>query len=401
MLPRLPPHRTRWYRFGGAIAAAAVLLATGCGDAAPDPAGQRGSGGEFFGANAPLLRAYATPELSDELDTIAASMADRGLGWARIIINQPVEQPAPGPVDWTIPDMVVASLAREGVRAHTAIVGTAAWSTTPDAAAACGQFAYPAKVGAWSAFVGETARRYGSQGTFWDENPGIKRLPVSVFEVGNEPDLRAFWCPDANPEQYAEVYGASREAALAADPKAEVVVGGLSPNFGPAPEGDVNVPDFYERMVAADPALTREMPAVAIHPYSDSPSNVLATIKAYRDALDDARLSRAGMLVNEVGWYTDGPENARQAPASERAGYIEQLAVVADETDCDLVGFGVHAWFSEEQDPANPDHWYGLADPTTGAPREGAIAYGEALAGKRSEEAEDLAAEALTLCTSG
>jgi len=284
----------------GAVVAAIVLASGGSEESTPPPGKIPRS--NFHGANAPLLRAYTTPDLVDSLEAESRSMAEEGLGWARTVFGQVVEQPFPGAIDWSIPDAVVATLAREGIRTEPLFLGTPAWVAAPEFAAGCGQFAYPNDVQASARFMGDAARRYGSEGGFWKRNPEIPRLPIRTFEVGNEPNLGAFWCPAANPEQYAAVYRASREAVLAADPKASVIVGGLAPTFGPPPPGDLTVPDFLRRLVAADPALARQIPAVAIHPYAETPSDVLQVVRLYREAMRAAGLGERPMIINEVGW---------------------------------------------------------------------------------------------------
>jgi hypothetical protein len=151
-------------------------------------------------------------------------------------------------------------------------------------------------------------------------------------------------------------------------------------------------------MVAADPSLAREIPAVAIHPYAETPSDVLQVVRLYREAMRAAGLGETPMIINEVGWYTSGPPSHRQASESERAERIAELAAVIDETDCGIAGFGIHAWFTREQDGANPEDWYGVAGPENGDPRESGTAYGAAIGGDRPEQAGSLSAEAAALC---
>jgi hypothetical protein len=49
-------------------------------------------------------------------------------------------------------------------------------------------------------------------------------------------------------------------------------------------------------------------------------------------------------------------------------------------TDCNLLGIAPHAWAKPEQDPADPEHWFGLADPVTGVLRASGLAYAEQVA---------------------
>jgi hypothetical protein len=387
------PGATRTRRLALVLALGALALAGSLACSSGDekwscpPTNQAQSSAEFFGANAPLLRDYAGPDRAGALDALSCGMSAEGIRWARIVFDQLVEQRSPGAIDWTIPDRVVGTLARHGVRTQALFVGTAAWAADPSVAPVCRSRSYPADVAAWSHFVGAAVERYGRDGAFWREHPEIQPLPIVTWEIGNEENLRLFWCPAANPEQYAAVYRASRAAALAADPKALVAVGGLAPTFGQPGAGDVTVPDFLQRMVTATPSLAREIPAVAIHPYSPTPELVLQAVRAFREAMIAAGLGQTPMIANEVGWYTDGPPGSRFASKDERAERIREITEAIGETNCNLIAFGVNSWLTEEIDSEDPEDWYGLADPDTGEPNESGRAYGEAIAAAGSQPA--------------
>jgi hypothetical protein len=346
----------------------------------PSP-GDVWSGAGYFGTNAPLLRAYTRPDQTAALNALAGSMSAAGLSWARIVFDQAVEQRLQGETNWSIPDRVVGTLAAHGVRTEALFVGTAGWAATLPAALSCGEFAYPADISAWSRFVGAAVERYGRGGTFWAEHPEITALPIETWEVGNEENLRMFWCPEADPRQYAEVYRASRLAAHSADDDAHVIVGGLAPAFaGTRPAGDLGVADFLKRMIDAEPALAHQIPAVAIHLYAPTAELVLLELRLYRQALAEAGLGRTPMIVNEIGWHTSGPHDSRFATEARRAALIRGITTVSRETNCNLVGFGVHGWVTAQADPGNAEDWYGLADPRTGAPNESGRAYAAGIA---------------------
>jgi polysaccharide biosynthesis protein PslG len=362
--------------------AVAALSLGGCGSDTPPPSRGPWIGTGFFGVNAPLLRQYATPAAAPALDAIASSIAAAHVSWARVVFDQSVEERTPGHIDWSIPDRVVGTLARHGVRTQALFVGTPGWAASTSARLifGCGSRAAPEDVDGVSRFVGEAVKRYGRGGQFWAANPGITPLPVETWEIGNEENLRIFWCPSADPAKYASVYSASRSAALDADPDAQVIVGGLAPTFEATGQGDVSVQDFLRGMVRADPELAREISAVAIHPYASTPAFVFFRIRQFREAMRAAGLGSTPMLADEFGWYTSGPPSSRLAPQALRAGRIRQVVLAAQRTDCGLVGLGVNSWVTTQADPTNPEDWYGLADPVTGVPNASGRAYGAAIA---------------------
>jgi hypothetical protein len=367
-----------------ALTVLTILLSDGGTDegAADRPApGDTWSGSGFFGTNAPLLRAYTGPERTPALSALAASIAAARISWVRLVFDQAVEQRRPGETDWSVPDRVVGILALHGVRTQAVFVGTAGRDASLPAAIGCGPFAYPADVDAWSSFVGDSVERYGPGGAFWTEHPRLPSLPIETWEIGNEENLRIFWCPGANPEQYAEVFSASRAAAHSADDDAHVIVGGLAPTFAENVQpGNLNVADFLRRMIAAKPALADQIPAVGVHLYAPTAALAIRELRLYRQAMAEAGLAETPMIVNEAGWHTMGPHDSRYASEAARPELIGRITAASRRTSCNVVGFGIHTWVSAQADPGNPDDWYGLADPSTGVPNGGGRAYAAAIA---------------------
>lgn len=384
MKARLKPISRRSLLLVGLLAA----VAAGAVVVAKDGRGETNPAEQFFGVNAPLLRNYTTPERAAALDAHARSMAAEGIRWARVVFDQAVEQRLPGPIDWSVPDRIVAALARQGVRTDALFIGTPAWVANPAVQPVCASRSFPARLAGWSSFVGAAVERYGRGGRFWEEHPEITALPIETWEIGNEQNTSVYWCPVANPEHYARVYAASREAALAADPEAQVIVGGLAPAFGQGIlPGDVPAPAFLERMVDAKPELADQIPAVAIHPYARSTAKVLETVHRFREAMRSAGLGETPLIVNEVGWHTNGL-GPRLALEGQRAEQLRTLAMAARGTDCNLSAFGVHAWMTAEANLLNSEDWYGLANPRTGIPNASGRAYGDEITGSGSDPAD-------------
>lgn len=68
------------------------------------------------------------------------------------------------------------------------------------------------------------------EGQLWPDEPWIRavaeRLPGRTWLIGNEPDVR--WQDNATPEAYARAYHRAYTAIKAADPTAQVAIGGIS-----------------------------------------------------------------------------------------------------------------------------------------------------------------------------
>jgi polysaccharide biosynthesis protein PslG len=331
---------------------------------------------EFFGVNGAYLRDYVQPAKAATLDGLAASMGAEGIDWARLTFDQAVEERTEGAFNWFVPDTMVAALARHGVRGSGSFIGTAYWAADPALNGAYGPRAWPYDIEGWSEWVAASARRFGSNGTFWAQHPELPYLPIKRWEIGNESNMGIFWRPAANPEQYASVYSASARAITAVDPEAEVIVAGLAPIFGAGTGGDLDVATFLKRLTAADPSLRNSIPAVAIHPYASTPKGARVRVAQFRRAMRAAGMPNTPMIVNEIGWYTQGAPGFLLASEQQRARRIATVAKQFWRTDCNLEGFAPYSWITLERDPQNSEHWFGLADAVTGAPNAGGFAYG-------------------------
>jgi polysaccharide biosynthesis protein PslG len=334
---------------------------------------------DFFGVNGAMLRNFVAPAQAATLDGLATSMAQQNISWARLTFDQANDEKQRGSFNWYTLDTMVAALARHGVRGAASFVGTAAWAADPSTSGKCPWgMAYPADLGGWSDWVAAAARRYGPNGTFWAAHPELPKLPIQTWEVGNEVNSAQFWCPAANPEQYATVYSASLNAINAVDPSAKVIVAGLAPRFQQRTDVDLDVPSFLTRMAAADPSLRSRIPAVAIHPYASSVQGVLGMVAQFRQAMVAAGMPRTPMLVNEFGWHTNGSGMPSWAASEgQRARLIAGVTNRLWRSNCGVSGLAPYSWITMEQNPGDSEQWYGLADPTTGAPHPSGLAYGQ------------------------
>ncbi len=355
------------------ILIAAFVAPTGASASAP------AASPDFFGVNGAMLRNLVSPDKASSLDGLAASMSQQGISWARLTFDQANDERQRGSFNWYATDTMVAALARHGVRGEASFVGTAPWAADPSTYGKCPWgMAYPADLGGWSDWVAAAARRYGPNGSFWAAHPELPQLPIRTWEVGNEVNSEQFWCPAANPEQYAAVYSASQSAINAVDPGAKVIVAGLAPRFAQRTDVDLDVPSFLTRMVAADPSLRGRIPEVAIHPYASNVQGVLGIVAQFRQAMIAAGMPRTPMLVNEFGWHTSGGQMPTWAASEgQRAGLIAGVTNRLWRSNCGVSGMAPYSWITMEQNPSDSEQWYGLADPTTGAPHPSGLAYGQ------------------------
>jgi hypothetical protein len=101
-------------------------------------------------------------------------------------------------------------------------------------------------------------------------------------------------------------------------------------------------------------------------------------VAQFRQAMVAAGMPRTPMLVNEFGWHTSGGGMpAWAATEGQRAAMIAGVTNRLWRSNCGVSGLAPYSWITMEQNPGDSEQWYGLADPTTGAPHPSGLAYGQ------------------------
>jgi hypothetical protein len=343
----------------------------------------------YFGVSAPNFFVMGQQGRNGALDSYLTHIRDTGVGWVRDAVPWPDAEPTPpiGGVHayrWGTFDAQVTRYAQHDLTLQPVIRQTPSWAEDPTAMDPCRESkrsrdAGPSALGAseYGEFVGAYLRRYGRLGSFWSEHPELPYKPVTRVELWNEPNWSPFYCPAPNPERYAAMVVAAADAAHAADPAAVVSTGGLvtlkaTTHSGGMATG-IEVGQFLRRMTLAEPSLPYKVDAVAIHLYNLDPDVDISLIGWLRAKMRAAGLGGASVLVTEYGWRTSGGPGS--IPENLRAELERDFASQAPRLNCDVIGIAPHAWITAEQDPMDPENWWGIADPTTGAPYPTGRAY--------------------------
>jgi hypothetical protein len=310
---------------------------------------------EQFGVNVNRLfddRTYTPAQIDSQLAALRATGATLARGdalWEATELTPPT-----GGVhlyDWTFDDSQVSALARHGLTWLPIVDYSAGWAQSDPGH----DHSPPSSDAAYAAYAGALARRYGPGGTFWSEHPGLPSLPVSAYEIWNEPDNPLFWFPSPDAARYARLYLAARASIHAADPTAHVLVGGLTL---PA--------SFLPRMLSAAPQLADELDGVAIHPYGPTPAAVLGNVIAARRTLDLLALQNVPLYVTEFGWTTSPPGATDGAPEAARPAYIAQTIEALARSGCGIAATVLYTWATPELRPGDAQDWFGISPPHGG-----------------------------------
>ena len=327
----------RYFRCEALIAALAALSV--CAPLAADATARVPK--DFFGIDVgPLINAS-----SEYMDSQLAAMAADGLQAVRAQAATAMP-PTPFTRDyyWSDDDRFELSAAAAGLRwypfvAYAPLTFRGGVGPRPTA---------PKRVRDYAAYAAALAQRYGPGGSFWQEHPGLPRLPVTTYEIWNEENSTVYWRPQRTaPERYAELYLAARKAIKRVQPGARVIVGGLAVGGSGSTIDEMH---FLRRMFAHRPSLRRKLDGVAFHPYQRSVGNVYARIARLRGALDKLAGPRVPIDITEVGW------SHKFFPEPARAADLTRLALELPRSDCNIARLVVFDW----SDPFDIDGGSGL-----------------------------------------
>lgn len=285
---------------------------------------------------------------------------------------------------WGGYDAFVREMAAVGLRWQPVLGYSTLWASSLPWQGWVSQFYPPSNDADFAAYAAAFAARYGRGGRFWSENPSLAARPVTTYEIWNEQNASGFWKPVPDPARYASLFAAARDAILAIDPSATVIIGGMAraPWTGGGYHKDT---DFVRDMYQARPELRGTVAGVGYHPYSGTlagrVTEVLANVRNLRAALDGPQTADPGMpiYVTEIGWPTGGsyPPEIPILTETQRAAAMKTVADQLPRSNCGVRQVAPHTWISPENGVYNGlpltsiQRWFGIANPDTTLKRTG------------------------------
>lgn len=232
-------------------------------------------------------------------------------------------------------------------------------------------------------FGAQVARRYGPNGTFWAQNPGIPKLPITAYQVWNEPNIPAYWPTGPNPRQYARLLRATASGIHRADAHAEIVTAGM-------PDSHLSRPGSvysYVKSMLHSPG-GRSFNTLAVNPYGKTSGELLGKLRHFRSILNAAHDRRAGMWVTEFGWSDIGPASSFRAGSAGQARQIRRVipALARMRSHLHLRGLVYYSWRDGAPYPPKFKDFWGLHTGLlrrNGSPKPAFAAFKAAVASAR------------------
>lgn len=241
------------------------------------------------------------------------AMHRTGVRTVRLNLSWAATERQRGQYAW--PDQLVAVLAENGIRPTFVASGTPRWATGTDQ-----QNVPPLKGKAkkgWKRFLQAAVRHYGAGGSFWRDNPDLRKDAVRSWQIWNEPNLAKYFGRKKKgkprpvthaPRAYASLVKASDKAITKVDKHAKVVLAGLSVqrSLGKSPKG---MPaDRFLRSFLGVHKIAKHFDAVALHPYAPGFKPFKRAIKKARKTMKMHGAGSKGLWLTEFGWGSGPPD---------------------------------------------------------------------------------------------
>jgi hypothetical protein len=286
------------------------------------------------------VRADATGEW-DRMVASGVESVRTAVRWNEL---QPVAGAAP---DFAALDPLVAAAASRGLELLPVVQGTPGWAAFGDPTTP------PADPAAFGAFLTALIARYGPDGSLWAERTDVPRLPIRTWQIWNEPNLTRYWSRQPFAPSYVALLRAAHAAVHAADPGATVVLAGL-PN-----ESWTALRRVYDAGGAG------HFDAVALHPYTRRPRDVVRTVQYGRRVMRRHGDAKVPIWVTELSWpaakgKVDNPvgfEVGDKGQAARLGAALVRLKAARHRLGIGRVYW--YTWLSGEQGPSAFD-WSGL-----------------------------------------
>jgi hypothetical protein len=237
-------------------------------------------------------------------------MGQAKVGVLRLTLLWRTIEANPGEYDFSSLDATVGAAAQNGIRVLPVPYGTPAWvekDCSGLSESQCERVPPLASDNAraqWQQFLRTLAGRYGPEGSFWQENPGIPKVPITEWQIWNEPSSPTYWQPQPSANKYAELVKLSHAAISQVDSGARVILAGL---FG-TPQGDATSPNVMWRYLGRlykQKGIEKAFDAVALHPYSPNLAGIRFQIEKALGKIKKNKDSRTEILITEIGWGSD------------------------------------------------------------------------------------------------
>jgi hypothetical protein len=316
------------------------------------------TGGLVVGLNANVSN-WGGPSTADRLTAVTRASATK---WLREEFDWATAEPQPGVFDFSRYDHFMQIAAQRRLHVIALLYDTPSW-------AGPAYNAIPSDPTAFSGYVAAMVGRYGTNGSFWAQNPALHPAPITTWELWNEPYLDTGDDGVYDPANYARLVKAAATAGRAADPSAKFLLGAEMQSAMTNGAWQWWVPALYQ----AVPDLNNYFDGVAMHDYGydmttlnpmipgrpyDNYGHVMRIENLRRQFVNHGAANKP-FWITEAGWSTCTDSPTCVTPDEQATN----LSILFDEIHHDWSSFvqGVFIYsYGDIADPASTQGGYGL-----------------------------------------
>jgi len=314
------------------------------------------------------------PPADADQDRQFALMARSGVETVRLAFIWSNLQPnRDSEFDFGYTDRYVRLAASHGIQVLPVMLYAPPWARVFE-----GKLFSPPKTQPYLEFLTASIERYGPRGSFWKENPVLKRRPIRDWQIWNEPNTSTFWDVKRGsalkwPRGYGNLLSASNRAIKAADSGARTVTGGV---VGRA---------WREVRRLYRVAGKNSFDVAAVHIYPQTELRVLGALRLTRRAMLDNGDRAGRMMLTETSFPASLRRvkpiaDQRQETKSGMARRITKLfrIMVKNKEDLHLDKVFWYTWASSYTHPSSNFEYAGLLAAPDGkkfTPQPGLRAY--------------------------
>ena len=286
-------------------------------------------------------------------DCTLGILAHDGIGYYRTPIIWQYVEGTRGAIDFSLYDPLMRLMAIHHVKWLPILLGAPSFdSLAPKHGALPGYYA-PHNAADFARFASAAVRRYGPRGTFWQQDPGIPKDPITAWQIWNEPNLPAYWRPRPSAAAYTRMLRSVAKAIRRADRGAEIVTAGLAfSSLG------VPVPTYYSEMFRD--GARGSFNTLGLNLYAPTVKLAIARAREIRALMNDHRDGRAGIWISEFGWSSGGPAGPyRAAGPRDQARRTSQLLdwMIANRRTLRIQSATYTLWRNERPATPSQDYW--------------------------------------------
>ena len=253
------------------------------------------------------------------------------------------------PPDLAHLDGIVLQAARRGLPVLPIVTGTPGWA----ASRPHDETSPPRDPRLYADFLRTLVARYGPGGSLWAEHPEVAARPIRDWQIWNEPNLTRYWTPPRGQgfaRGYVKLLRAAHRALRGADRGSRTILAGL-PN-----ESWTALRQIYRR------GGRGSFDAVALHPYTGKPRNVVRLAELARKEMRRFKDGRKPIWITELSWpaakgktkNTTGFETTDRGQAQRLGEGLELLARARKRLRIQRVFW--YTWLSREGSPNSFDY---------------------------------------------